>query len=247
MPSIALIGDFSSSVTAHRAIPPALERAARATGTSVTWEWIPTAELAPGSFDRLARHQGVWVVPGGPYANTDGALGAIRWARESGRPFLGTCAGFQHAVLEYAREVWQMPDAAHAELDPHAANPVIGKLGCSLVEVTAPIRLIAGTRLAGWYDVTTAIEGYHCNYGVSPAWAARLEDGPLRTAARDENGEVRAVELDGHLFFVATLFQPERSALAGADHPLIQAFVAATVSARLDCPTHAAVRRGEQR
>ena len=62
------------------------------------------------------------------------------------------------------------------------------------------------------------------------AWAARLEDGPFRTAARDENGEVRAVELDGHPFFVAALFQPERSALAGADHPLIQAFVAATVS-----------------
>ena len=230
MPLIALVGDYNSSVTAHRAIPPALQRAARARGTTVTWEWISTTELAGGSFGRLAKYQGVWVVPGGPYANTGGALGAIRWARESGRPFLGTCAGFQHAVLEYARDVWQMPEAAHAELDPSAADPVIGRLLCSLVEVTAPIRLIAGTRLAGWYGAATAIEGYHCNYGVSPGWTARLEDGPLRTAARDEHSEVRAVELDGHPFFVATLFQPERSALAGADHPLIQAFVAAAVS-----------------
>ena len=230
MPSIALIGDYTTAVTAHRAIPPALERAARATGTTVTWEWIATTDLSPGSFRRLENYQGVWVVPGGPYANTDGALGAIRRARESGQPFLGTCAGFQHAVLEYARHVWQIPDAAHAELDPRAVDPVIGRLVCSLVEVTAPIRLIAGTRLAAWYGKPTAIEGYHCNYGVSPGWEARLQDGPLRIAARDETGEIRAVELDEHPFFVATLFQPERSALSDADHPLIQAFVEATAT-----------------
>jgi CTP synthase (UTP-ammonia lyase) len=170
------------------------------------------------------------VVPGGPYASTKGALGAIRRARESGQPFLGTCAGFQHAVLEYARHVWQIPEAAHAELDPDAADPVIGRLACSLVEVTAPIRLIAGTRLAAWYGKPTAIERYHCNYGVNPGWQTRLENGPLRIAARDETAEIRAVELDGHPFFVATLFQPERSALADADHPLIQAFVAATAT-----------------
>ena len=226
MPFIALIGDYNPSVTAHRAIPPALERAARATGTTVTWEWIATDEL-PGNFGRLEQYHGVWVVPGGPYTSTDGALGAIRWARENRRPFLGTCAGFQHAVLEYARNVWRLPEAAHAELEPGAADPVIGRLACSLVEVTAPIRLIAGTRLAGWYGKPTAIEGYHCNYGVSPAWAARLDEGALRIAARDQNAEVRAVELEQHPFFVATLFQPERSALAGADHPLIQAFVTA--------------------
>jgi CTP synthase (UTP-ammonia lyase) len=35
----------------------------------------------------------------------EGALLAIRHARESAIPFLGTCGGFQHAVLEYARNV----------------------------------------------------------------------------------------------------------------------------------------------
>jgi CTP synthase (UTP-ammonia lyase) len=45
--------------------------------------------------------------------------------------------------------------------------------------------------------------------------------------ARDEAGEVRAVELTGHPFFLATLYQPERSALRGEGHPLVSAFVAA--------------------
>jgi CTP synthase len=45
-------------------------------------------------------------------------------------------------------------------------------------------------------------------------------------SARDDAGDVRAVELPGHPFFLGTLFQPERSALRGAEHPLVTAFVA---------------------
>lgn len=38
------------------------------------------------------------------------------------------------------------------------------------------------------------------------------------------------MELAGHPFFVATLFQPERAALRGVEHPLVTAFVAAAGS-----------------
>jgi CTP synthase (UTP-ammonia lyase) len=51
--------------------------------------------------------------------------------------------------------------------------------------------------------------------------------GPLQITARDEDDEVRAIELDGHPFFVATLFQPERAALRGRLPPLVGAFVRA--------------------
>lgn len=228
MSRIALVGDYDPKVTAHRAIPLALERAARVTGTPVTWDWIGTPELVDGAASRLDDYVGIWLVPGGPYASTEGALGAIRCARESRRPYLGSCAGFQHAVLEYARNVWGIPGAAHAELDPAAPDPVIARLSCSLVEVKGTIRPVAGTRLAAWYGIDEVTEGYHCNYGVSPDWAERLDEPPLTVAARDTAGAIRAIELQCHPFFVATLYQPERSALAGHDHPLIQAFVRAT-------------------
>ena len=51
--------------------------------------------------------------------------------------------------------------------------------------------------------------------------------GPLRATAHDETGEVRAIELEGHPFFVATLFQPERAALASQVPPLVKAFLQA--------------------
>ena len=91
----------------------------------------------------LAAFDGVWCVPASPYANTEGALNAIRVAREHRIPFLGTCGGFQHAVIEYARNVLGWTAADHAEVNPQAALALIAPLSCSLVEKTGEIRLAA--------------------------------------------------------------------------------------------------------
>jgi RimJ/RimL family protein N-acetyltransferase len=155
----------------------------------------------------------------------DGALRAIRFAREAQLPFLGTCGGFQHAVLEFARDVLGWRDAEHAESAPGATRPVIAPLECALVGVTGAVQFGPGTRVARAYGAPSALETYHCRYGLSPLFADELLAGPLRATARDAAGEVRAIELDGHPFFVATLFQPERAALAGGTPPLVAAFV----------------------
>lgn len=225
------MGDHDPVITAHQAIPLALERAAREAGTGVGWDWVGTATIGPDAGTQLAGYAGVWCAPGSPYASTAGALAAIRHARERSLPFLGTCGGFQHAMLEYARACWGVGEPAHAEVDPTAADPVIAPLACGLVEVNDVIRPVAGTRLARIYGSGEASEGYHCRYGLGSRYAARLADGPLRVSARDAQGEVRAVELETHPFYHATLFQPERSALAGRPHPLISAFVAAAAAA----------------
>ncbi len=228
---IGLIGDPDPSVTAHRAIPLALELARQATGAPVDWQWIDTPRLTGEMRATLAGFDGLWCVPASPYRNTAGAIAAIRHARESGVPYLGTCGGFQHALLEYAESVWGLEHPAHAELEPEAADPLIAPLTCSLVERRGSIRPAPGTRLARMYGCEQADEGYHCSYGLSPTHAHRLERGPLHVAARDDAGDVRAVELDGHPFFFATLYQPERAALESRSHPLIEAFVRAVAAA----------------
>jgi CTP synthase (UTP-ammonia lyase) len=224
---IALVGDYNPAVIAHRAIPEALRLSGQRLGIEVAYEWAHTTTIdAPAK--QFADHAGVWCVPASPYANTAGALAAIRYARESLRPFLGTCGGFQHAILEHARNVLGHAAADHVETDPDAAMPVIAPLSCSLVEQRGAVRFTDGSRLRSIYGTAEAEEGYHCNYGFNPAYEGLLL-GPtgLRVAARDSAGEVRAVELAGHPFFIATLFQPERSSLRGVEHPLITAFVAA--------------------
>lgn len=76
----------------------------------------------------LSRHL---VCSRGSIPNTQGALSTIRFAREQKLPFLGTCGGFQHALLEYARNALGIVDAAHAEIDPEGTQVLIAPLKCS--------------------------------------------------------------------------------------------------------------------
>jgi CTP synthase (UTP-ammonia lyase) len=229
MPSsiVALVGDRDPAVIAHRAIPIALGLAAGAAGFDASWEWVGTDTIGTDPSAILSRYDAVWCVPASPYASMAGALDAIRFARESGRPFLGTCGGSQHALLEYARNVLGLRDADHAESTPAAALPLISALSCALVETAAAVRLVEGSRLHQICRAREIEETYHCRYGLNPAFEHLFADSPLRVSGRDEAGEVRAFELVGHPIFIGTLFQPERAALSNRRHPLIDAFLSA--------------------
>jgi len=228
---IGLIGDHDARATAHRAIPLALARASAVTVMPVEGRWLPTAEL--GRYPAAAAAcDGLWPVPATPYADGEAAIGALRRARETGVPVLATCGGYQHALLEYARNVLGLTQAQHGEEHPEAELALIGRLACELVEVTGRIRLTPGSRLAAICGVDELEEGYHCRFGLDPRYRSRFDGGPLRLVGEDAAGEVRAFELDGHPFYFGTAFQPERSALAGRDHPLIVAFVRAAAEAR---------------
>jgi CTP synthase (UTP-ammonia lyase) len=237
--SIGLIGDYDAAVSAHQAIPGALALAGDAVTARVDYEWVPTQEI--GDESRVSGFDGLWCVPASPYRSTEGALRAIRFAREQGRPFLGTCGGFQHAIIEYARNVLGWADAEHAETAPDAARLVITPLACGLVEKTDTIRFHEGSMLAAAYGCLEATEGYHCSYGINPAFLSAIVSGPLLVSAEDRAGEIRAVELEGHPFFVATLFQPERAALIGKAPPLVTAFIRAAAAMRTGQPAPALI------
>ena len=223
--NIAIVGDRDNAITAHRAIPIALANAASALGVELSLDWLASDTI--DSVAMLQPYDAFWVAPGSPYRSLDGALRAITHARTSGRPFLGTCGGFQHAVLEFARHVLDWPDAMHAESDPGVGRPVITELACSLVEARGSVTLSPGSRLARAYASATAPTTYRCRYGLNAEFRATLTAGPLRGVAEDEHGDLRAIELDGHPFFAATLWQPEREALEGRRVPLAEALVAA--------------------
>jgi len=231
---IGLVGDRNDTYRAHAAIPKALALAAARTECDAVHDWLPTEALAAlddeARATKLAPYDALWCAPGSPYASLEGALGAIRFARERGVPFVGTCGGFQHAVLEYARDVAGIRDADHAESNPDAKDALITKLVCPLVQVEAEITLVTGSKLATLYGATRAVEGFYCRFGVNERYRGVLEDAGLRFTARDAAGEVRALELASHPFFLATLFQFELSAAKGAAHPLVVALLRAAAA-----------------
>lgn len=226
--TVGLVGDHDEAITAHRAIPLALRLGGERLGVAVQPRWLATDRLGAGT--DLGDCDALWCVPGSPYRSADGALAAIRFARERGVPFLGTCGGFQHAVIEYARHVLGWADADHAETAPDAPRAVIHLLACGLVEAREQLGPVPGTRLAAAYGGRAFEEGYRCRYGLNPRFVdALLAGAGLQASAFGPEGDVRALELEGHPFFVGTLFQPERAALAGRLPPLVRALLAAAI------------------
>jgi CTP synthase (UTP-ammonia lyase) len=229
-----VIGDEHPAVQGYEAIREALHHAAHALSVDVETHWLPTPALGSAVETELAAYDALWCGPSGPYQNADAALRAIRFAREGGVPFLGTCAGFQHAVIEYARSVLGLADADHAESNPAAAAPVISPLPHPLVERTAAVVLDPASRTAGIYRRTAVAERYRCRFGLNPAYLAPLHRGGLRVTGVDETGVATVIEFPDHPFFLATLFLPERSSRAGAPHPLVTAYLtAAAESSRM--------------
>ncbi|MCU1772074.1 CTP synthase [Pseudomonas sp. 13B_3.2_Bac1] len=228
--SIALIGDHDPQVTAHQAIPVALGLIAEQSGRDVQFEWLPTEQIHADT--PLQNFDGFWCVPASPYKSEAGALRAIRFAREQQRPFLGTCGGFQHAVLEFSRNVLGWADAEHGETSPDSQRAVLTPLTCSLVEAVDSIHLVAGSLIAKAYETSEIHEGYRCRYSVNPQFERELLTHQLHAVGHDSAGDLRAIELKDHVFFVATLFQPERAALKGQVPPLVRAFVEACVELR---------------
>ncbi len=227
---IGLVGDYNPEVVAHQAIPGALERAAARLGSDVDPIWIGTPDWATDPGGQVAMFDGIWCVPASPYASMDGALGAIRAAREQGVPFLGTCGGFQHALIEYVRNVRGVAAADHAESNPATTLALITPLACPLRGLRGAIVFTPGSRIATIYGRAETVEEYNCGYGANPEFESLLDDGVLHITGRDAEGAARVVELDGHPFYLATLYQPERATLNGSNHPLIDAFVAAALA-----------------
>jgi CTP synthase (UTP-ammonia lyase) len=123
----------------------------------------------------LAGAAAVWCAPGSPYCSPRGALDGIRSGRESRVPLLGTCAGFQHGVIEFAGLLAGRPEMQVEIVDPE-------------------LRQI--------YGISSPVERYYCRFGVDPAYRRPLHDAGLRIAGVDgRDGDARVMRLADHPFY----------------------------------------------
>jgi len=142
---------------------------------------MSTAAVDATLFERV---DALWIAPGSPYKDLEQTLWAIREARERGVPCLGTCGGFQHMVLEYARHVLGFRDAQHAEYDPYASRLFVTQLACSLAGRAMRLAFAPGSQVAAIYGAPGATEAYYCDFGVNPEYVPLLATGPLPRARR---------------------------------------------------------------
>jgi len=89
------------------------------------------------------------------------------------------------------------------------------------------ICLAAGSMARELYAAEAIHEEYFCNYEVRPDYRDTLEKSDAVVTGLGPDDEVRVVELPRHRFWIATLYQPQRSSAPGAPNPLVRGFVAA--------------------
>jgi CTP synthase (UTP-ammonia lyase) len=190
--------------------------------------WVPTCDVDERT---LKEFDAIWLVPGSPYRDERGAVEAARVARVHGIPFLGTCGGFQHALLEFARNECGFPDIGHAENAPWAEEHLIIPLACSLMAWEGVVHVQSGSLAERVLGTDLIMGRYQCAYGLSSAYRDVLEQHGMRWSGVDVDGEVRIAELPDHPFFLATLFQTELS----EDEESAQAITAALARAAVAC------------
>src|ERR1700682_107039 len=168
---LVILGEYNPDSATHGATDAAIRQSLFGLTAELTASWISTTAIEEA--DILQSH-GLWVAPGSPYKDLSRALQAIRLARENLVPCLGTCGGFQHMILEFARNVLGFADAMHAEYDPDASRLFISALSCSLVGMELRVRLRPSTTARAVYGKDEVVERYYCTFGINPEYSETL-------------------------------------------------------------------------
>jgi CTP synthase (UTP-ammonia lyase) len=227
---IAILGDYNPAFSTHHALNASARHVAERFDQDIHFDWVSTDtfDFRP-AFDKL--YCGLWIAPGSPYKDMERVLRTITYTRQNNIPTFGNCGGFQHMVIEYARNVCGITNANHEEANPDASDLLISKLSCSLVEQEEQLTIIETASIL--FDVLkkrTLLGRYFCNYGINSDYLDILRSNGLKVTAISDDKQARAFEIEGHRFFVGTLFQPALASTLDEPNPLITEFVRRSMS-----------------
>lgn len=230
MIKIGIIGDFNPAFYTHIAINDSVSHISEAIGEDFSCDWIHTSILKDNFKEIIPRFKGIWMASGTPYANAQGAIEVIKYARENDIPLLAICGGFQYMIIEHARNVLGIKNAEHEETTPGAEILVIKSLPCSLVGQSEELKIIDKDSIT--YRAIgneKFIGNYHCSFGVNPEYKRIIDEGGLKIIVENDSGEVRGCENKNLKFFVGSLFQPQlHSSMENPNPILLSFFKAAT-------------------
>jgi len=222
---IGIIGDFHNSKT-QLAIANSIEHSNNKLGFSTKYRWIETTTLDDKNYDNeLKNLNGIWSASGSPFKSMIGSLNAIKYARENMIPHIGTCGGYQHSIIEYARNVLGFNNANHAEYSDDTKDLFVDKMTCSLVGTRGIVSIQANTLAKEIYCKNEIEVDYYCSYGLSDDYKDIVLKGDMLASGFDINNSVRMIELLNHPFFIITAFVPQIDSTLDNPNPLVTEFV----------------------
>eukprot|EP00808_Paulinella_micropora_P030420 g41326.t1 len=245
---IAIVGKYTGLSDSYLSVTKALTHSAAAHRSKLQLEWIESSDLEKvdseeynQAFQRLRSAHGILIPGGFGTRGVNGKVMAVKYARTNKIPFFGICLGMQIVVVETARNVLGLEDAASAEHDTVTKNPVIinmpeistehlggtMRLGARVTEIT---KGTLGYRIYG--NRTQISERHRHRYEVNPAYVERLEKAGLVFSGKDdkkERMEITELPTTQHPFFIGVQYHPEFKSRPMNPHPIFRAFIGAAV------------------
>lgn len=134
--TIALVDKYTKQPDSYLSVIRSLEHSAMACSRKLNLIHIDPVYLETASItSSTAKYHKAWhqlceadgiLVPGGfGERGSEGMVAAAKWAREEKKPYLGICLGMQIAVIEFARNVCGIPNAASTEFTKSTPDPVV--------------------------------------------------------------------------------------------------------------------------
>jgi CTP synthase len=248
--NIALVGKYVDLTESYKSLSEALTHAGIHTQARINIHYIDSESIERDGIDTL-RDKDAVLVPGGfGKRGVEGKIAAIRYARETGVPYLGICLGLQLAVIEYARNKAGLEGAHSTEFDPNTPHPVIalihewhgrdGKLelrdtgsdlGGTMRLGGQECVLLPGSLARKIYGRERIVERHRHRYEVNNRYIPHLMNAGLRVSGISATEDLtEMVELPDHPWFVACQFHPEFTSTPRSGHPLFSAFVRAAIA-----------------
>ncbi len=236
---IALVGKYVALKDAYISVSEALKHAGYYWDSDVEIATFQAEDVSDANVAELLGDADGILVPGGfGDRGLEGKIAAIRFAREHNVPFLGICLGMQMASIEFARNVLGIEDAATAEVEPDAKNPVIWlmpdqvnveNLGGTLRLGLYPCDLKEGSVAAKAYgDVKEVQKRHRHRYEFNTKYRQAMEDaGMVFSGVSPDNRLMEVIELPKNKFFVAAQYHPEFQSRPNKPEGLFKAFVQA--------------------
>jgi len=245
---IAFVGKYIKLKESYKSLTEAIIHAGAALDRRVNIEWIDSEDLEKAGADIeqiFSEVQGVLVAGGFGNRGVEGKIKAIKYARESKKPYLGICLGMQLAMVEFARNVLKLEDANSVEFDKDTKNPVIylidtfldqsgnkqmrthsTPLGGTMRLGAYTCKTKAGSKLREAYGEKLISERHRHRYEANPKYRELFEKNGMEIVG-ESDGLIEAVEVKNHPFFLGVQFHPEFTSRLQKPNPTILAFIKA--------------------
>jgi CTP synthase len=250
--TIAMVGKYMNLLDAYKSLNESLSHAGIHTRTRVNIRHINAEDIEENGIGLLSDVDAILVPGGFGERGLEGKLSAVRYARENKIPYLGICLGMQSVIIEFARNVLNLPEANSTEFNRKTPHPVIGlitewtnaegslekrdetsDLGGTMRLGGQECRLERTSKVREIYGDDVIFERHRHRYEVNNHYLDRLRQGGLQIGGWSADDTlVEVVEIADHPWFVACQFHPEFTSTPRDGHPLFTSYINAALKYR---------------